>query len=139
VVQVFQRYSDYLKLTFSDDYWSDEGIGRAIGLFDQFVPDDWEAMLLAAKTRDPQWLTRCAQTLGDQAQKGSMAVLLALLEHHNQDVNEAALDSIHALASQGLDISAQRAALEQAIVKLRPTAGPVASKMLDSIASIAKL
>jgi antitoxin PrlF len=29
---ISQRYSDYLKLTVSDDYWSDKGIGRAISL-----------------------------------------------------------------------------------------------------------
>jgi len=51
----------------------------------------------------------------------------------DSEVTLAALDSINALASVGLNITGKAAQLSSAIGKARATAGPAVSRMLNAL------
>lgn len=117
-----------------DNYWSDVGMDNAIAHLERFSDADWAGLALLVNKRPPLWQVSCAETLSEVTnQERSFDLLLALMQVGNDDVMVAALDSINALASYGLDISGKAAQLRSAIGKARNNAGTAVSRMLSAL------
>lgn len=117
-----------------DNYWSDVGMSDAIAMLDEFTGEEWEALEKLLPLRPSRWQVSCAETLGEasDAERG-FALLLELMRVNDKEVMLAALDSINALASAGLDITGKSAQLRSAIAKARASAGPAVARLLDAL------
>lgn len=117
-----------------DNYWSDVGMSDAIVMLDEFTSEEWVALGKLLPDRPPRWQISCAETLGEasDAERG-FNILLQLMQVRDSEVTLAALDSINALASAGLNITGKAAQLSSAIGKARATAGPAVSRMLNAL------
>ena len=90
-------FDNYLKSTFSVDYWSDEGIGIAAEQVTKFTNNDWGQLKIIIVDRDADWLVRCAEVLGDIEHVKSIEILLELINSKNIEVQISALDSMSSL------------------------------------------
>lgn len=99
---MFKDFDNYLLSSFSEDYWSDEGIGFAEVKLCEFSNEDWLIINNDWRDRDSFWLIRCANVLGDFNDSKSMNLLLSFLSVDNVEVQIAALDSINSLLSMGM-------------------------------------
>lgn len=117
-----------------DDYWYDVGMSDAIAFLAHFSDEDWAGLQILMNERSPLWRASCAETLSEVTDKErSFELLLALMRVGNDDVLAAALDSINALASYGLDITGKAAQLHCAIGKAKNNAGAAVSRMLTAL------
>lgn len=107
-VNMFNELDDYLRSSFSVDYWSDEGISIAASKVSGFTQSDWEELSSSIHERSESWKVRCAELLGDVENPSSIAVLMELLKSHDTEVQIAALDSISSLLSSGLQVNGHR-------------------------------
>lgn len=64
-IKQFDDFDKYLTSDFSDDYWSDEGIGFAVEKLSAFTREDWSRLKNESNNRSVEWVIRCAETLGD--------------------------------------------------------------------------
>lgn len=117
-----------------DNYWSDVGMSDAIAALDEFSDEEWDALGKLVFERPLRWQISCAETLGEvsDAERG-FALLLLLMQAGDGEVSLAALDSINAPASAGLDITRQATQLRNAIGNAKATAGPAVSRMLQAL------
>ncbi|MGE6440278.1 hypothetical protein ACQKC9_01785 [Psychrobacter sp. NPDC078409] len=99
---MFKDFDNYLLSSFSEDYWSDEGISFAEVKLCEFSNEDWLTINNDWRDRDSFWLIRCADVLGDFNDSKSMNLLLSFLSVDNVEVQIAALDSINSLLSMGM-------------------------------------
>lgn len=102
---MFEAYDNYISKEFSVDYWSDVGIDQAITMLMEFDENDWALLNSACLARENFWLVKCAECLGDHADKNSFNALLSIAELGDENAKEAALDSINSISSLGFDIS----------------------------------
>lgn len=117
-----------------DDYWSDVGMSDAIAFLDSFSDEDWAALELLVAKRPSLWQLACAETLSEVTNtKRSFNLLLQLMQVGDDEVTIAALDSINALASYGLDITCKATQLGSAIRQARGNAGAAVSSMLTAL------
>ncbi|MGO2340748.1 MAG: hypothetical protein ACTH5M_09155 [Psychrobacter sp.] len=99
---MFTDFDDYLSSSFSDDYWSDEGISIAEAMLCKFSDEDWLIIKEQLKHRNYPWLERCANVLGDFNDSKSMKLLIKFLDIDDVEVQIAALDSINSLLSMAV-------------------------------------
>jgi len=117
-----------------DNYWSDVGMSDAIAALEEFTDEEWDALGKLMFERPLRWQISCAETLGEVSDaERSFTLLLQLLQVGESEVSFAALDSINALASAGLDITGQATQLRNVIGKAKTTAGPAVSRMLNAL------
>lgn len=84
--------------------------------------------------RPSLWQVSCAETLSEVTNTGrSFDLLLRLMQVGDDEVTIAALDSINALASYGLDITGKARQLHSVIGKARINAGAAVSRMLNAL------
>ena len=94
---MFLDFDNYLLSDFSDDYWSDEGIGLAEKKLSLFLEDDWIVIQNEWRKRNSTWVIRCTDVLGDSDNINSMKLLISFLDQKNIELQIATLDSINAL------------------------------------------
>lgn len=99
---MFIDFDNYLLSSFSEDYWSDEGISFAEVKLCEFSNEDWLTINEEWRDRDYFWLIRCANVLGDFNDSKSMELLINFLSVDNVEVQIAVLDSINSLLSMGM-------------------------------------
>jgi len=117
-----------------DNYWSDVGMSDAVALLDEFTGEEWAALGILLFERPLRWQISCAETLGEAGDpERGFNLLLLLMQVRDSEVTLAALDSINALASDGLNITGKATQLRSAIGKARATAGPAVSRMLNAL------
>lgn len=117
-----------------DDYWYDVGMSDAIAFLAHFSDEDWAGLQIMVSERPSLWRAACAETLSETTDKErSFDLLMALLRVGSDEVLVAALDSINALASYGLDIKSKAAQLHCAIRKAKNNAGAAVSLMLTAL------
>jgi len=118
----------------SDDYWYDVAMSDAIVILEAFSDEQWDALEELLAVRPPLWQVSCAETLSEVSnQERGFDLLMALMQVGNDDVMVAALDSINALASYGLDIAGKAPQLRGAITKAKDSAGAAVSHMLSAL------
>jgi hypothetical protein len=132
---MLQNYDAMLKRVREfDDYWADVGMADAIDFLEHFSEEDWTGLEKLVNERPALWQVSCAETLSESTDKErSLALLTTLMMVGNDDVMVAALDSINALASYGLDITGKSAQLRSAIAKARANSGAAVSRMLTAL------
>jgi hypothetical protein len=131
---VFQDFDKYLASSFSVDYWSDEGIGIAENILSELSIEDWNQLKLAIRDRDPSWLIRCADVLGDRGDALAVDLLIKLSANEDVEVKIAALDSINSLL--GLTVVDESVIDElRAIIETMNSSSIIVNKMLDSLRS----
>ena len=117
-----------------DDYWYDVAMSDAIDFLQHFSEVEWTGLKGLVNERPAVWQVSCAETLSESAdQERSFDLLTTLLMIGNDDVTVAALDSINALASYGLDITGKAKQLRSAIGKTRDSPGAAVSRMLAAL------
>lgn len=117
-----------------DDYWSDVGMSGAIEFLQSFSDEEWAGLKQLVKERPALWQVSCAETLSESADKErSFDLLATLMMIGNDDVTVAALDSINALACDGLDITGKATQLRSAIGKTQSNAGAAVARMLAAL------
>lgn len=132
---MYKIYEAYLDREFSVDYWSDEGITQAALILCKFTDRDWDTLAELCKTKSDEWAARCVETLGDEANEKAMAVLLNLLKSKNDGVRVTVLDTIRSFVSGGINVSACRNEIVEAIKQLREyeNIGQVVTLALNSL------
>lgn len=93
-MKTFHALDNYLRLQFSDDYWSDEGTSQAHALIRNLTPDGWTALRELWTCRDDTWQSRCAQILPHGEPHLALEVLLDMVHTGVEQVRMAALDSL---------------------------------------------
>lgn len=117
-----------------DNYWSDVGMTDAIAALEEFTDEEWDALAKLVSERPLRWQISCAETLGEVSDvERSFALLLLLIQVGDSELSLAALDSINALASAGLDVTGKAAQLRNAIGNAKAAAGPAVSRMLAAL------
>jgi hypothetical protein len=117
-----------------DDYWYDVAMSDAVDFLQHFSEEDWAGMKKLLNERPTLWQISCAETLSESTDKErSLDLLTMLMMVGNGDVMVAALDSINALASYGLDITGKSEQLRSAIAKARANSGAAVSRMLTAL------
>ena len=91
---MYNELENYLSSEFSVDYWSDEGITIVVNTLVNFSEDDWKLLIINANKKNPDWQIKLANVLGDFTTENSMTILISLLGSNNDEVIEAAIDSI---------------------------------------------
>lgn len=129
---MFIDFNNYLLSSFSDDYWSDEGISFAEAKLYKFSHEDWLTINEKWKDRDSLWLIRCANVLGDFNDSKSMELLINFLNVDDVEVQIATLDSINSLFSIGFNNKNFNVELIDKINKIE-SSSMVANMMLDSL------
>lgn len=134
-INMLNKYDAMLKgVREFDNYWSDVGMTDAIALLEDFSDEDWEGLGKLVAERPSLWQVSCAETLSEVTNtERSFSLLLRLLQTGDEDVIVAALDSINALASYGLDVTSKATQLRHAIGTARINAGAAVSRMLDAL------
>lgn len=94
---MYNELENYLSSEFSWDYWSDEGITIAVNTVVNFSEDDWKLLIINANKKNPDWQIKLANVLGDFTTENSMTILISLLGSNNDEVIEAAIDSIRGM------------------------------------------
>lgn len=94
---MYNELENYLFSEFSVDYWSDEGITIAVNTVGNFSEDDWKLLISNANKKNPDWQIKLANVLGDFTTENSMTILISLLGSNNDEVIEAAIDSIRGM------------------------------------------
>lgn len=94
---MYNELDNYLFSEFSVDYWSDEGINIAVTTVENFSEDDWKLLVINASEKSPDWQVKLANVLGDFTTENSVSILISLLGSNNDEVIEAAIDSIRGM------------------------------------------
>lgn len=94
---MYNELDNYLSSEFSVDYWSDEGINIAVNTVESFSEDDWKLLIINASEKSPDWQVKLANVLGDFTTENSVTILISLLGSSNNEVIEAAIDSIRVM------------------------------------------
>lgn len=94
---MYNELDNYLSSEFSVDYWSDEGINIAVNTVENFSEDDWKLLVINASEKSPDWQVKLANVLGDFTTENSVTILISLLGSSNNEVIEAAIDSIRGM------------------------------------------
>jgi hypothetical protein len=129
------KYEEYLDgVGEFDNYWSDIGISEAIAMLENFSDSDWENLKEMIPKKSKIWLVSCVETLSDDVGGVcSFNLLLQLLSSENEEVRNAALDSINSRLSLGFPLGESVEKIRSAIKAARSSAGSVTSLMLDSL------
>lgn len=98
---MYNELDNYLSSEFSVDYWSDEGINIAGTTVENFSEDDWKLLVINASEKSPDWQVKLANVLGDFTTENSVSILISLLGSSNNEVIEAAIDSIRGMTHRG--------------------------------------
>lgn len=131
---MIERYDAYLDGDFSVNYWSDQGIGIAMELLEEFDDGDWQALRSVVRTKPTAWAIRCAETLGNLTDPRSFDVLSALLQSTDHEVKLHALDSVNSLLSLGVDVGEHGASIRSALEAQRASlTSPVGVTLVDSL------
>lgn len=96
---MYDELDNYLSSEFSVDYWSDEGINIAVTTVENFSEDDWKLLVINASEKSPDWQVKLANLLGDFTTENSVTILISLLGSNNDEVIEAAIDSIRGMTN----------------------------------------
>lgn len=96
---MYNELDNYLFSEFSVDYWSDEGINIAVTTVENFSEDDWKLLVINASEKSPDWQVKLANVLGDFTTENSVTILISLLGSNNDEVIEAAIDSIRGMTN----------------------------------------
>ncbi|MDW5524978.1 hypothetical protein R6Z02_14560 [Carnobacterium maltaromaticum] len=96
---MYDELDNYLSSEFSVDYWSDEGINIAVNTVENFSEDDWKLLVINASEKSPDWQVKLANLLGDFTTENSVTILISLLGSNNDEVIEAAIDSIRGMTN----------------------------------------
>lgn len=96
---MYNELDNYLSSEFSVDYWSDEGINIAVSTVENFSEDDWKLLVINASEKSPDWQVKLANVLGDFTTENSATILISLLGSNNDEVIEAAIDSIRGMTN----------------------------------------
>lgn len=94
---MYNELDNYLSSEFSVDYWSDEGINIAVNTVENFSEDDWKLLVINASEKSLDWQVKLANVLGDFTTENSVTILISLLGSNNDEVIEAAIDSIRGM------------------------------------------
>lgn len=96
---MYNELDHYLSSEFSVDYWSDEGINIAVSTVENFSEDDWKLLIINASEKSPDWQVKLANVLGDFTTENSVTILISLLGSNDNEVLEAAIDSIRGMTN----------------------------------------
>lgn len=129
---MFIEFDNYLKSDFSEDYWSDEGIGFAEEKLHSFSSEDWIAIDENCTSRDSIWLARCANSLGEVHDSKSLNLLVKLLLIDDTEVTIATLDSINSLLSTGISDEETNLYVAQKLNEIE-SSSPIVNMMLGSL------
>ncbi|NVE01678.1 HEAT repeat domain-containing protein [Massilia sp. BJB1822] len=99
---MYEIYNKHISRDFSDDYWSDIGIGEAALIFSKFDNGDWGLLKQELDDKDLIWLRRCAETLSEVESLSATEIVVELISHPDDEVAMAAVDSLNAMLSMGV-------------------------------------
>lgn len=128
----FEKYNERLGIECSVDYWSDEAIDEAIIYLKEFSVNDWMMLSEQLWNRDVIWQARCAETMSSITTEKSVPILMELLNSSNEEVVEAAVDSLNSLAQLGANLvfTKQQLDILNSLVVKNGLIGMVASRLL---------
>lgn len=114
----YAEFDEYLGKEYSVDYWSDDASSYAREMVADFTPADWDALEVEWREKPSQWQVYAAQVLPWGEHRRAVPVLLQMVETPDDEVVEAAADSL-----RETDLSVvEPAVLAQAEQRLRQLA-----------------
>jgi hypothetical protein len=128
----FETLDQYLGMEFSDDYWSDEGIGQAQSMLQELGIEATVALSKVWEARGEEWQVRCAQILPHGELRQALKILLTMARKGARDVRIAALDSLRDTDLMQLN-EADRGSVEDDARELLQQAGKVEATMLHAL------
>lgn len=69
---MYDALDQFLAMSFSDDFWEQEGIAHAESLIDNFTDPDWDKLLAATYHKPMSWAVRCAELLVRVVKDGAL-------------------------------------------------------------------
>ncbi|MDP2571612.1 hypothetical protein Q8W40_05410 [Vibrio penaeicida] len=130
---MFEEFDSFLSMSYSVDYWEDEGISIADSKLYDFSEQDWLELKSTIDLRGEQWQVRCIGVLGDQEHKNAFQILIKQAESSkSQQVQVAALDSINSILSFGKPSTEEKALLREVIDKFTSSSS-IESMLVDSL------
>jgi hypothetical protein len=127
----FAALDDHLASEFTVDYWEDDAIGHGQELVTRLTPADWAAFDDLWARRPVLWQARAAQVLSHGAPTYAVPLLLRMTESPDQDVVEAAADSLRDFGSPEAPLAVPAALVERVDRLAAERPGPVAKVMAD--------
>ena len=97
---MFQELESLLDCDFLPDYWSDEGMTRAIEIVEEFSDLDWVTLNRVIEQKSETWQIKCAQTLGEGEPSIALQTLLLMLSTESIRIKVAVADAINALCQE---------------------------------------
>ncbi|AKJ31840.1 hypothetical protein [Caldimonas brevitalea] len=127
----FHAYDRYLELDLLDPRGLDIGMGKAAVALARFTVRDCESLAAALGSRGARWLARCARSLGGVDELWSVAVLLRLSQHWDDNVATTALQTLTG-SGQASAGDGSRQMLE-AIGNLKPRTGHLVHVLITAL------
>jgi hypothetical protein len=127
----FAALDEHLATPFTLDHWEDDAIGYAQALITRLTPADWAAFDAVGAQRPVIWQARAAQVLSHGAPTYAVPLLVRMTESRDQDVVEAAADSLRAFGSPEAPLAVPAALVERLDRLAAERPGPVAKVMAD--------
>jgi len=109
-MQSLDSLDAHLQTDFLDDYWSDDAKFHATPALRQMSEKEWDDLAALIPQRSSRWLTRLADVLYSAPPVHAVPMLLKLLQllpsqPEFAEVHETAVDSLTALADDGIQIA----------------------------------
>ncbi|MFL1406237.1 hypothetical protein ACJO2E_12920 [Marinobacter sp. M1N3S26] len=101
---MYEEYENLLDRNYSPDLWSDEGIGLAVSLLNEFSVADWDALSVSVSKKDVSWKTKCAETLSEANPEYATPILKDMMLTQNNIALEAVVDSLNSFNQDGLNL-----------------------------------
>jgi hypothetical protein len=127
----FAALDEHLATEFTVDHWEDDAIGYAQALVTRLTPADWAAFDDLWAQRPVLWQARAAQVLSHAAPTYAVPLLVRMTESADQDVVEAAADSLREFGSPEAPLAVPAALVERVDRLAAERPGPVAKVMAD--------
>ncbi|CCN69728.1 hypothetical protein VIBNISFn118_1470002 [Vibrio nigripulchritudo SFn118] len=130
---MFEEFDRFLSMSFSIDYWEDEGIGIAANKLYDFSEQDWMELENALDLREDQWKVRCIGVLGECEHKSVFQMLLKnIVICKSQPVQIAAVDSINSLLSYTNPSTEEKSVLREVLGEVTVSSS-IESILVDSL------
>ena len=131
---MFVDFDNYLKKSFSLDFWEDEGISIAEEILNSFSEDDWNSLINILSSREKAWRIRCANVLSEIEDENVIDILISIAITESLEVKLAALDSINSKLSLQSMSNNSISNLER-LINTTPREGQLIKIILNSLAS----